>query len=123
MEKWLQSVYSDGSGTFCEQGWPAIGEKVTIGVRMLADGPVRHVMIWSRQNGGQRYDEMKREEVKGGLVYYRATLGMREPCLEYRFLLVTDERNYFYTQRGITTYTPNHSTSFVLLGGIISRSG
>ncbi len=116
MEKWLQSVYSDGSELFVSKAAPAIGEKVTIAVRMLADSPVRHVMIWSRQNGGQRYDEMKEEEVRGGLVYYRATLEMQEPRLEYRFLLVTDERNYFYTQRGITTYVPGHDTSFVLLG-------
>ena len=51
MEKWLQSVYSDGSDLFVSKASPAIGEKVTIAVRMLADSPVRHVMIWSRQNG------------------------------------------------------------------------
>lgn len=41
---------------------PAIGEKVTIRVRMAADAPVKHVLLWTRQNGAQRLDAMQKDE-------------------------------------------------------------
>ncbi|MEE1114605.1 MAG: alpha-amylase family glycosyl hydrolase [Eubacterium sp.] len=116
MEKnWLDSVYSDGTAYFVSDPQPSMHEKVTISIRMYEDAPVKHVMLWTRRNGLQMTYEMQRTEVKKGLARYSCEVTIDDPRFEYRFYLVCEDRVRFYTQRGITTYMPDHSGNFVLL--------
>ena len=43
MEKWLESVYSDGSSYFVSNPEPELGEEVAVRIRMYDDG------IWRRR--------------------------------------------------------------------------
>ncbi len=115
MENYLSSIYSDGSRLYVSSLSPALGETVTIRISMRVGTPIRYVCLWSRQNGAQRVDDMVPDEVRGGLQYYKIQMTVADPRMEYRFYLVGEERNYYYTQRGLTTYMPDHSCNFVLL--------
>ena len=78
MEKWLESVYSDGTAEFVSNPSPKLNEIVKIRIRMYADAPVKHVLIRTLPNGAERLDEMYFLKKEHGLVYYEADLRINE---------------------------------------------
>lgn len=119
MEKWLESVHSDGTAMFVSNPAPELFETVTIQIRMYEDAPVRHVFLRSIPNGVEHLEEMHIVKKERGLVYYAASLKMRENRMQYHFYLVCDDVVYFYTQKEITTYVPDHTYDFVLLADYV----
>lgn len=115
MEQWLESVYSDGTGYFVSNPQPELGETVKIRIRMYEDAPVKHVFVRTAPNGADTVTEAVKCGVERGLVYYEAELKMTEPRLHYHFYLVCENIIYYYNQREITTYIPDHTYDFVLL--------
>ena len=115
MENWFESVYSDGTAAFVSNPAPKLFENVTIRLRMYADAPVKHVILRSMPNGMERLDEMHVSKIENGFVYYECVLRMNEKRIQYHFYLVCENTVYFYTQRDITTYLPDHTYDFVLL--------
>ena len=115
LETWLESVHSDGTTAFVSNPSPQIGETVTIRIRMYEDAPVKCVILRSMPNGMERLDDMHISKIENGFVYYEATLFMNEKRIQYHFYLVCENAVYFYTQREITTYLPDHTYDFVLL--------
>ena len=55
MEKWLESVYSDGTAEFVSNPSPKLNEIVKIRIRMYEDAPVKHVLIRSLPNGAEGF--------------------------------------------------------------------
>lgn len=115
MERWLESVYSDGTREFVSSPLPYMGETVTVRLRLFEDAPVERIYLRSFHNGLQRFDEMRRVCSAHGLMYYEAPLEINEPRVHYQFCVVSGGAAYYYTQRGITTYVPDHICDFVLL--------
>ena len=115
MVTWFESVHSDGTAAFVCNPSPKLFEDVTIRIRMYDDAPVKHVILRSMPNGMERLDEMHVAKRENGFVYYESTLNMNENRIQYHFYLVCDDRVYFYNQRGITTYLPDHTYDFVVL--------
>ena len=114
-EAWLESVYSDGSADFVSNPSPKLFETVTVWLRVYADAPVRHVFLRCVPNGAERLIEAERRRVERGLAWYAAELAITENRMQYHFYLACDTVVYFYTQKEITTYIPDHSYDFVLL--------
>ena len=119
METWFESVHSDGTAAFVSNPSPKIGENVTIRLRMYEDAPVKHVILRYMPNGMERLDDMHIAKREHGFVYYEASLYINERRIQYHFYLVCENRVYFYTQREITTYLPDHSYDFVLLADYV----
>ena len=119
METWLESVHSDGTAAFVSNPMPKLFEDVTIRIRMYEDAPVKHVILRSMPNGMERLDDMHIAKRENGFVYYEAVLRMNERRIQYHFYLVCDHAVYFYTQREITTYLPDHTYDFVLLADYV----
>lgn len=117
MEKWLQSVYSDGTGHYVSEPYPAKGEWVDIQIRMLKNKSVKHVLLRSREFGIEKLTEMKLFKTKNGLDYYKAQVRINDPVYRYQFYLVTEEKIYYYTQHRITDHIPDESRDFVILAG------
>ncbi len=114
-ETWLESVYSDGTALFVSDPSPALGRTAAVRVRFYEDAPVRHVLLRYLRNGMERLEEASPVKRERGLVYYEAALPVTERRMQYQFYLLTDDTVYYYTQRGITTYIPDHTYDFVLL--------
>ena len=114
MDKWLESVYSDGSRYFVSTPQPRLGQTVSVRVRMYEDAPVRHVLVRTCPNGAENYSLARRICTAHGLAYYEASFEISEPRMHYQFYLVCDHVIYYYTQKGITTYVPDHTYDFVL---------
>lgn len=115
MEKWLESVYSDGSGEFVSNPRPKLFETVKVRIRMYEDAPVQHVLLRSNPNGEEHFAEMQAVRTEHGLKYYEAELKVTEKRMSYQFYLVCENVVYFYTQKEITTYVPDLTYDFVLL--------
>lgn len=117
--RWLESVYSDGTAAFVSSPMPRFGQTVTVRLRMYENAPVKHIFLRTVPNGTEHLTEMTPEKRERGLIYYTAPLQMREKRMQYQFYLVCEDVVYFYTQRGITTYVQDHSTDFVLLADYV----
>lgn len=115
MEKWLESVYSDGTECFVSNPFPKLHETVTILLRVYEDAPVRHIFLRTIPNGVEQLIEAKKWKTERGLAYYAADLKMTENRMQYHFYLVCEDVIYYYNQKEITTYIPGDNYDFVLL--------
>ena len=116
MEKinnWLDSVYSDGSCNFVSNPLPKKGETISIKIRFKENSPVTSVFFRTKQNGIEVLKKMNFVELKNGLAYYSVDIQVWEDELHYQFYLVADERIYYYTEKEITTYIPEETSSSV----------
>ena len=115
MKNWLESIYSDGTSDFVSNPSPSLFETVTIKLRMYDHAPVKHVFLRSLHNGMEHLEEMHAAKTKRGLIYYEAPLKITENRIQYQFYIVSENVIYFYNQKEITTYIPDHTYDFVLL--------
>lgn len=115
IHSWLESVHSDGTAEFVSNPAPRINEKVTVRIRMYEDAPVECVLLRTIPNGAEWFTEMHISKRERGFVYYEAKLTMTEKRMPYQFYLVCKDAVYFYTQKEITTYIPDHTYDFVLM--------
>ena len=122
MNTWLESVHSDGTAEFVSNPAPKLAETVMIRIRMYEDAPVKHVLLRTIPNGAERFSEMRISKRERGLVYYEAEMTMSENRMQYQFYLVCEDVVYFYTQKEITTYIPDHTYDFVLLADYVQPS-
>jgi len=119
MKQWLESVHSDGTAEFVSNPHPKLFETVKIRIRMYEDAPVKHVVLRSIPNGVDRLVEMYEMKRERGFVYYEADLRINENRVQYHFYLVCEDVIYYYTQKEITTYLPDHTYDFVLLADYV----
>lgn len=115
MFDWKDSVYSDGSTLFVSDPAPKFGQTVRIRLRMAQDAPVNAVILRSIPNGGELHVTMHKTQTKKGLTYWQCDLPMLEKRMQYEFYLACDDAIYYYTQKGVSSYIPDHSADFVLL--------
>lgn len=113
--QWLESVYSDGSKEFVSNPSPKMKELVKIKIRMYEAAPVKAVFLRTVPNGAEKLIQAVKTEVKDGLCYYEACMEMTEIRMQYHFYLVCEDIIYYYTQKEITSYIPDHTYDFVLL--------
>lgn len=119
MEQWLESVYSDGSAAFVSNPAPQLFETVTIRLRMYEDAPVQYVVLRATPNGGEWKVDMRKAYRENGFVYWECPLRMDENRMCYHFYIVSGEQIYFYNQKEITTYLPEHSYDFQLVADYV----
>lgn len=119
MEQWLESVYSDGSAAFVSNPAPQLFETVTIRLRMYEDAPVQYVILRATPNGGELKVDMRKASIEHGFVYWECPLRMDENRMCYHFYIVSGEQIFFYTQKEITTYLPEHSYDFQLVADYV----
>ena len=119
MEKWLESVHSDGTAEFVSPPSPKLHETVSVRIRMYGSAPVRHVMLRSLHDGAERITEARPIKTEGGLIYYEAPLEITENRMQYQFYLVCGSVIYYYSQRGVTTYMQDQTADFVLLANYV----
>lgn len=115
MEKWILSIHSDGTDDFLSNPSPEIGDTIRVRLRAAEDSPIEHVLILSFPNGSEHFEEMAVLRNEHGLRYYEAELEISEKSLRYQFCIVCENRIYYYTQNGVTTYIPDHTYDFVIL--------
>lgn len=112
MEKWLETVYSDGSPYFVTNNNPKKGEPVAIFIRMSEMAPVKAVELMYRRNGQVMKKSMKKDKLVYGLQYFRQVAISYDRVLKYTFRIITDTEIYYYDQRGIVKYQVDDTYAF-----------
>lgn len=112
---WLESVYSDGTCYFVSNPLPALGEKISIYLRMHESSPVKYVFLRTVINGAESLCLMEVDRAENELVYYKGSLTMHEKMMHYQFYLVAENSIYYYTQKEITTFIPAATYDFKIL--------
>lgn len=115
MEKWLESVYSDGTDQFVSNPQPNIGDKVKLSIRFYEDAPVEHVLLRYTPNGSEHLLEAKKEKTENGLVYYSVEIPVNQDQLSYNWYLVGKDKVHYYNQKGVTNHFPDNIYDFKLL--------
>ena len=119
MNTWLESVHSDGTAEFVSNPHPKLRETVKIRIRFYQDAPVTHVYLRTLPNGTERLTPMYLLKKERGLSYYEAPMKMTQPRMQYQFYLVCPDGIWFYTQKDITPYVPDHTYDFKLMSDYV----
>ena len=116
MEKWLESIYTDGSRNFISNPHPKKGEKIKVSLRTLEDSPIQYVILRTKLNGIEIPFTMNRIKSKNGLSYYESPeITLYEDVFHYHFFIVTKDRIFYYNQMGIQDYLPDETYDFKIL--------
>lgn len=115
MEKWIESLYSDGSKYFVSNPLPKIGEKIKIYIRVIESAPIKSIYLNARINGDERLIKMNKSKNVNGLSYYVADVIVNEDIFEYQFYILADNKIYYYTQLNVTDYVPDDTYNFKIL--------
>ncbi|MCX7773641.1 MAG: alpha amylase N-terminal ig-like domain-containing protein [Clostridia bacterium] len=117
---WLKSVYSDTTEYFVSNPLPALGETVTISIRVFKDAPILAIILRYMKNGTDHYEKMELGKQDDLFTYYSAQLKMTQEKITYQFMIATKDDTYYYNQLEITDYPPTEDFDFQLIAGFES---
>jgi alpha-glucosidase len=112
---WLPSIHHDGSDLFVSNLYPRLGEKVRLRLRVSANAPVRHVYLRTFPDGEQAITSMSRLAVEPPVVWWETELQIKEPVVQYRFILAADDGIWHYSAAGPSAHDPLDAFDFRLL--------
>jgi alpha-glucosidase len=112
---WTAGVHHDGSALYVSNPLPALGETVTLRLRVPLDAPVRRVYICTMPDGERHLDAMARTNHDSTSVYWSGPLKAHMPYNPYQFKLITDEGAYYLNALGINRAEMPDSYDFKLL--------
>ena len=92
MEKWLNSIYTDGSKYFVSNPLPKKGEEIKIFLRCLKDAPIDTILLRTKLNGVEQLIEMHEEYDDEYLKYYSSEVLCFEDMLHYHFYIISKEK-------------------------------
>ncbi|MFY1700374.1 alpha-amylase family glycosyl hydrolase [Micromonospora sp. WMMA1923] len=79
--------HHDGSALYVPEQAPALGDTVSVFVRVPADDDVRTVHVRTTPDGEPKFAEAVLDRRTGDELWYRAEVPVRNPVSRYRFLL------------------------------------
>lgn len=115
MNKYLRSVYTDGSIYFVSNPLPKKGETIKIRLRALSGNDFKKVILFTKLDGVSIYKDMEVVEQINGLDYFECEVTCYEDELHYMFYIVSDGKLFYYNQKGILDYMPSESYDFRIL--------
>ncbi|MBF0545085.1 MAG: hypothetical protein HQM08_11650 [Candidatus Riflebacteria bacterium] len=113
----LFSIFSDGSSDFISPPGPhALGDSVSIALRMLPQLEIIDVKLRIFPDGEERLLPMKNER-RGKFAYWFAETKLNCSPFPYRFRIQTLERVYWLNASGLHPYIPTDDEDFKLVPG------
>ncbi len=112
---WLEAVHHDGSANYVSDLTPQLNDTVTIRLRTSRDAPLRHVLLRTTPDGEEHLAVMISAEITPVCQWWQIELTIREPIVNYRFVLLADDGVWFYSAAGPSHYVPLDNTDFRIL--------
>lgn len=110
------SPHHDGSPLYVSDPAPALGQSVTLWVRVAQAAGVAQVHVRSVVDGEPRYAPATVDRQQAGETWWRVDLTVRHPLTHYRFLLTGVGGGYrWLTARGVARHDVPDDTDFRLL--------
>ena len=117
---WLRTIHHGGSEKYVSQTYPQLGETVRLRLRVGSHAPVQNVYLRTFPDGEQAFTRMNKGEKTQVTQWWQVDLPVKEPVVNYRFLLETDEGVWTYTAVGPQKQLPLDSTDFRIIAGYVS---
>jgi alpha-glucosidase len=108
----LREPHHDGSERYVSTPAPALGDTVTLFVRVGAGEGIRQVHVRTTPDGEPRFAAATVDRVAGGEVWWRAEVEVRNPVTNYRFLL---DGTRWLTAAGVVAHDLPDATDFRLV--------
>lgn len=118
---WLNTIFSDGSDRFLSKCNPEIGDKVKVKMRVIQKSPVQRVYLRRLTNGEETLIQME-EAQEGKYNIYIADVIINQPIVNYHFIILTEDRTYFYNQLGVFQYNINEDYDFKIIADFLEPS-
>ncbi len=112
---WLSSVHHDGSPGYLSNLQPRLGETVRIRLRVGAAAPVHRVFVRTCPDGEEALTLMAPGPQEPPAWWWEGDLPVREPTVNYRFVLEAGDGVWFYGAAGPTAHDPLDAADFRLL--------
>jgi alpha-glucosidase len=110
------TAHHDGSATYVSDPAPALGDEVTVFVRVPAAAGVTRMHARSIPDGEPRFSEaVVDRRTAGGVTWWRARVPVRNPVTRYRFLLDGPAGARWLNQLGVFDHDVPDATDFRLL--------
>lgn len=118
---WLNTIFSDGSDRFLSKCNPEIGDNVKVKMRVIQKSPVQRVYLRRLTNGEETLIQME-EAQEGKYSIYIADVTINQPMVNYHFIILTEDRTYFYNQLGVFQYNINEDYDFKIIADFFEPS-
>jgi len=114
---WTSGVHHDGSALHVSNLYPTLEETVTVRLRVPRTAPVETVRLRLITDGEQHHAPMTLEgdTADSDFVWYRGDVFMRNPRMNYRFELRTENGVWYFTGLGMTRIELPDLYSFKLI--------
>ncbi|HPH96823.1 MAG TPA: alpha-amylase family glycosyl hydrolase [Anaerolineaceae bacterium] len=113
--QWAKTVHHDGSEQFVSKLYPALGDKITLRLRIGEGVAIRAVYLRYFPDGEQAFIPMELEQSCHPSQWWQTRLQLNEPMVHYRFLILTSEGIWWYSAAGMTVYDPLDGMDFKIL--------
>ena len=111
---WKKTIFSDGSINFVSNNNPRIGDKVKFSIRIHKSKKPDNVFMVVWPKGEVFYLVMNLEKSDNYFDWYSVEYEIKTYKLFYRFYLIVDGKEYYYTPYGLYDYEPSDYFSFIL---------
>ena len=97
---WLESVFSDGSPQFVTPTFPVRGDKLKIRIRVYESAAIKKIWLKSFSRGSLTMTVARKSKTVSPFVYYTASISSSDFCLEYCFVIQSEDGVFHYNQAG-----------------------
>ena len=113
--EWLKSVHHNGSEAYLSTNRPKLGECVHMRLRTNKDALLQQIVLRTAPNGEQQFTTMVKAESFGYVQWWAADIQVKQPVLNYRFGLQTEEDVWWMNAAGLSIYEPFDIFDFKLV--------
>ncbi len=124
-QKWKETVDSSVSQTYVDPLYPKTGQEVTLSIQVGADSGISSVTLFPFHHGNEHPQGCERVGQGPGTskrVFFRTKLEMPDEKLFWYFVLIANDRAYYYSRKGVTASPPSLYDSFFLMPDIVPVS-
>ncbi len=112
---WRDSIHSEVNKYFVSNPYPGFDEEVSISLRVLKNEEINKIFLRRLINGTNANVEMFKNNEDDIFSYYSCTIKINEKFINYHFIILTENRIYYYNRKEILNYPPTEDNDFVIL--------
>lgn len=116
---WKKTIYSDSSQNFVSNATPKLGDTITISLRIYKKTKVEKIFLLAWPHGEMFNYRMKKNKINKNkkndfFKYYSVKFKIDVEIFRYKFMLIVNGVEYFYTPFGLHTGDVPENFSFVI---------
>ncbi|MHA2169868.1 MAG: maltodextrin glucosidase [Candidatus Kariarchaeaceae archaeon] len=112
---WKETVHSDGTSEFISPSNPNIGDKIIFRIKIYKHNPLKTVYLVIAPEGEELVLQMEKRRTDSFFTYYEIDWRVESKLLSYRFMLLSEKKQYWFNARGLVSFVPSDHFNFKLI--------